>query len=120
MQRLSTNELSVLALASSGLTTKELAVRLGISVNTAKYHLTNVYRKLGVKNRVGALKAYGWLLEGSPSPPLGRILESATRVAAQIASSVDGSRAAYFLIEGGMVRPFIEQDSLNATAGRGF
>ena len=120
MQRLTTNELSVLALASSGLTTKETAARLGISVNTTKYHLTNVYRKLGVRNRVEALKAYGWLLQHRPSAAVRTILESATRVAAQIASAVGGSRAAYFLIEGGMVRPFIEEDSLNASAGRGF
>jgi DNA-binding CsgD family transcriptional regulator len=120
MQRLTTNELSVLALASSGLTTKETAARLGISVNTTKYHLTNVYRKLGVRNRVEALKAYGWLLQHRPSAQVRTILESATRVAAQIASAVAGSRAAYFLIEGGMVRPFIEQDSLNASGARGF
>lgn len=120
MQRLTTNELTVLALASSGLTTKETAARLGISVNTTKYHLTNVYRKLGVRNRVEALKAYGWLLQHRPSAAVRTILESATRVAAQIASAVGGSRAAYFLIEGGMVRPFIEEDSLNASAGRGF
>ncbi len=120
MQRLTTNELSVLALVSSGLTTKETAARLEISVNTAKYHLTNVYRKLGVRNRVEALRAYGWLLQHGPSTPVRTILESATRVAAQIASAVAGSRAAYFLIEGGMVRPFIEQDSLNTSGGRGF
>lgn len=43
---------------SRGLTTKDLAVQLGITVNTANYYLANVYRKLGAHSRVAAANAY--------------------------------------------------------------
>ncbi len=56
--RLSPRELEVLALLASGVTTKDLALQLGISINTANYHLANVYRKLGVHSRVAATNAY--------------------------------------------------------------
>jgi regulatory LuxR family protein len=109
-----------LTLLSSGLTTKELASRLGMSVNTVKYHLSDVYRKLGVRNRVEAVQAHARLPQGSPSNRVRSILEMGTRLAAQMASSVVGSRAAYFLIDGEMVRPLIELDPLNASGGHGF
>jgi DNA-binding CsgD family transcriptional regulator len=56
--RLSRREADVLALLSSGQTTKNLAIQLGISINTANYHLSNVYRKLGTHNRVEAANVY--------------------------------------------------------------
>lgn len=56
--RLSPREREVLALLSLGLTTKSLAAKLGISLNTAGYHLANIYRKLGVHSRVEAANAY--------------------------------------------------------------
>lgn len=56
--RLSQRELDVLELLSRGLTTKNLAIQLGISANTANYHLSNVYRKLGAHNRVEAANAF--------------------------------------------------------------
>src|SRR5437879_3263251 len=46
MPPLSSHEFSVLVLVRYGLTTKELASQLGISINTAKYHLTTISRKL--------------------------------------------------------------------------
>jgi DNA-binding CsgD family transcriptional regulator len=58
LPRLSTREREVLALLASGLTTKDLAIQLGISVNTANYHLANVYRKLGAHSRVAAANLY--------------------------------------------------------------
>ncbi len=56
--RLSRREAEVLALLTHGLTTKALAIQLGISLNTANYHLSNLYRKLGTHNRVEATNAY--------------------------------------------------------------
>jgi DNA-binding NarL/FixJ family response regulator len=36
----------------AGYTNKDLARELGISENTAKHHLTNIFDKLGVSNRL--------------------------------------------------------------------
>lgn len=118
---LSTHESAVIALASSGLMTKEIAAQLGISINTVKYHLANIYRKLGVKGRVDALHAYHRLLQGSPKASVRTILELGTKLAAQIAlQSIPRSRAAYFRIEGGMVIPVFEIDSVKAGGAHRF
>lgn len=58
LPRLSPREHDVLALVSTGVTTKSLAIQLGISANTAGYHLSNIYRKLGTHNRVEAVNEY--------------------------------------------------------------
>ena len=42
---------------------------LEISTQTVRNHLTAIYHKLAVTNRLGALKAVGWL--SSPSYPDG-------------------------------------------------
>ena len=41
-------------LASSGAKTTDLAQELGVAEQTIKFHLTNIYRKLGVENRTEA------------------------------------------------------------------
>jgi DNA-binding NarL/FixJ family response regulator len=56
--QLSTREQHVLQLASEGLTNKEVAERLGVTVHAIKFHLSAVYRKLGVGNRTAATAAY--------------------------------------------------------------
>ncbi len=48
---LTARELEVAALVADGLTNKEVAVRLGLSVRTAENHLLNVMNKLGLDNR---------------------------------------------------------------------
>jgi DNA-binding CsgD family transcriptional regulator len=45
-------------LAVSGLTNREVAARLGLSVHAVKFHLAGVYRKLGVANRTAAAVMY--------------------------------------------------------------
>ena len=51
-------EMEVLAAAATGLTTKEIATAQGVTPNTIKFHLRNVYEKLGVSNRSQAIAIY--------------------------------------------------------------
>ena len=48
----------MLALASSGLTNRQVASELGLTVHAVKFHLAGVYRKLGVGNRTAAAAMY--------------------------------------------------------------
>ena len=52
---LSGRELEVLSLLASGRTNSEVARDLFVSVGTVKSHTNNIYRKLGARNRAGAL-----------------------------------------------------------------
>jgi DNA-binding CsgD family transcriptional regulator len=45
-------EIQILALVAAGDTIPAIARRLGVAPNTVKSHLTSVYRKTGVTNRV--------------------------------------------------------------------
>jgi len=49
---LTPREIELTELVASGLRNRDIAERLGISEGTAKLHLYNVYKKLGVANRV--------------------------------------------------------------------
>ena len=51
VEPLSERELEVLALIARGLTNREIASRLFLSLNTVKAHTRNIYGKLGVHNR---------------------------------------------------------------------
>jgi DNA-binding NarL/FixJ family response regulator len=53
---LTDRELSVLSAVAAGMTTAEISRQLWISEHTIKFHLTNIYRKLGVTNRAGAVR----------------------------------------------------------------
>lgn len=53
---LSARELEVLALTREGLTNKQIAARLDISVNTVKKHLANAFEKKGLRSRRQVLK----------------------------------------------------------------
>jgi DNA-binding NarL/FixJ family response regulator len=48
---LTDRELEVAALVAEGLTNKEVAIRLRLSVRTAENHVLNVMNKLGLDNR---------------------------------------------------------------------
>ena len=52
MTELTTRELETVKLISSGFSNKEIASALGISEHTAKFHVANAARKLGVNRRV--------------------------------------------------------------------
>jgi len=49
---LTPREVQVIKLISSGYTNKDLAKQLGITENTTKHHITNIFDKLGVSNRM--------------------------------------------------------------------
>ena len=49
---LTSRELQVVQAVVAGYTNKEIAARLGTSQNTAKHHLSSIFDKLGVSNRL--------------------------------------------------------------------
>ena len=53
---LTDRERSILSAVASGKTTSAISRDLWISEHTIKFHLTNIYRKLGVGNRAGAVR----------------------------------------------------------------
>lgn len=53
---LTEQEEKVLVLLAEGLIYKEIAARLHISLDTVKFHMKNMYRKLGVNNRTKAIE----------------------------------------------------------------
>jgi NarL family two-component system response regulator LiaR len=57
---LTARERSILEAAAQGKTTTQISHELFVSEHTVKFHLTNIYRKLGVPNRAAAVR---WALE---------------------------------------------------------
>lgn len=58
IESLSPRERTLLEALSKGLTNRELARDLKISANTVKFHLSNLFEKLAVKNRAQAIAFY--------------------------------------------------------------
>lgn len=61
---LTERELEVLGLLSRGLANKQIAVELGISEHTVKFHVSSIYTKLDVTNRTEAVRTGlrgGWI-----------------------------------------------------------
>lgn len=64
VEPLKPRELEVLRLAGRGLVNREIAAELGITTHTVKYHLKQVFQKLGVRRRseaLGRARALGFL-----------------------------------------------------------
>lgn len=55
LEDLTARERELLAALANGWTNLQIAARIGISRNTVKYHLKNLYDKLGVTNRAMAV-----------------------------------------------------------------
>jgi DNA-binding NarL/FixJ family response regulator len=53
---LTPREQTVLSAVAAGSTTAAISHELWLSEHTVKFHLTNIYRKLGVSNRAGAVR----------------------------------------------------------------
>ena len=49
---LTPRELEVISTVAAGYTNSEMAQKLSISVKTVKHHLTNIFDKVGVSNRL--------------------------------------------------------------------
>ena len=56
---LTRRESEILTALGTGQANKQIAFELGVTEQAVKYHLTNVYRKLGAQNRVEALRLAG-------------------------------------------------------------
>ncbi len=55
---LTRREKQILAMLCAGKSNHHIALELNIAQKTVETHLTNLYRKLGVHNRVAAIVAY--------------------------------------------------------------
>jgi two-component system, NarL family, nitrate/nitrite response regulator NarP len=58
MLQLTKRERALLEALATGLTNRELARDFSISDNTVKFHLSNLFEKLGVSNRTKAIAFY--------------------------------------------------------------
>lgn len=68
LHSLSRKERQMLESLSKGLTNRELSKELGISTNTVKFHLSNLYEKLSVRNRAQAIAYFYSQRAGSGDP----------------------------------------------------
>lgn len=63
-ERPTARERDVIALAALGLTNRAIAIRLGLSNHTVKFHLASIYGKLGARTRTQAVRRAirrGWI-----------------------------------------------------------
>jgi DNA-binding NarL/FixJ family response regulator len=58
--RLTPREAEVLELVAKGMTNKEIAREFVVEIATIKFHMSSVYSKLGLRNRVEATR---WWIE---------------------------------------------------------
>lgn len=61
--KLTKKEQQVMSLLATGLDAMDVAICMGISIRTIHAHLCNIYKKLDVKNRSGAIVAYMKLVQ---------------------------------------------------------
>lgn len=64
--RVTKREVEILDLVAEGMTNGEIAQRLWVTETTVKFHLTRIYRKIGVSNRTAAAK---WLRDRPVEDP---------------------------------------------------
>ncbi|HSW14674.1 MAG TPA: helix-turn-helix transcriptional regulator [Solimonas sp.] len=58
IEPLTERESHVMEQLRTGITVREIAAVMGVSVNTTKHHLRNIYAKLGVRSRSAALNSH--------------------------------------------------------------
>jgi DNA-binding NarL/FixJ family response regulator len=59
LERLTPREAEVLRMISAGLTDREVAQSLGLSIRTVETHVSNLLHKLGARNRADAARLHG-------------------------------------------------------------
>ena len=69
---LTPRELEVIAVIVGGYSNSDIALKLSISEKTVKHHLTNIFEKLGVSNRLelALFALHHNLVPEAPAPPL--------------------------------------------------
>ena len=65
-EQLTRRERRILELVEHGLTNAEIAQQLWVVEQTVKFHLSRIYKKIGVPNRTAAVK---WLHDHSTTLP---------------------------------------------------
>lgn len=78
---LTTREVEVLALITQGLSNKDIAAKLVLSVNTLKSHIRQAYRKIQVSTRS---QAVSWAITHGFAPPDENSVESGASVGARM------------------------------------
>ncbi|WP_328531451.1 response regulator transcription factor [Nocardioides sp. NBC_00368] len=78
---LTTREVEVLALITQGLSNKDIADKLVVSVNTLKSHIRQAYRKIEVTTRS---QAVSWAITHGFAPPDENSVESGASVGARM------------------------------------
>jgi DNA-binding NarL/FixJ family response regulator len=68
-ERLTRREHEIIHLLAAGMRNREIAAQLVISTGTVKKHLDNIYDKLGVHTRTGAVAAAQTRAATTPSAP---------------------------------------------------
>ena len=76
LENLTLRERSLLSALGSGHTNTQLAKDFGVSINTIKFHLRNLFEKLEVRNRAQAIALFLEMKHGS-WPASGRPMEAA-------------------------------------------
>ncbi len=59
---ISKRESGIMILLQKGMSNRIISEEVGVSVNTVKYHLKKIYKKLHAQNRVDAINKYNKLL----------------------------------------------------------
>jgi len=60
---ITSTEEHIILLIKGGLTNNTIALVLGKSPNTIKYHLKKIYKKLGAGNKIEAINKYNELIQ---------------------------------------------------------
>ena len=58
IQKITSRELAILKLLKKGFSNEKIAGETGITVNTVKFHLKKIYKKLNAINRVQAINKF--------------------------------------------------------------
>lgn len=58
LSRLTTREQEVLRRTAQGDTNAQIAAGMGVTIHAVKFHLSSIFRKLGVRNRTGAVAIF--------------------------------------------------------------